>query len=49
MLSEDVKEIFDTEDDRFEITDGGAAAAFVRIKFECLSDQQISNIKKRFT
>ena len=46
MLGEEGAEIFDTEDDGFEIAEGGAAAAaFARLQFECLSDQQRSNIK----
>lgn len=46
MLGEEGAEIFDTEDDGFEIAEGGAAAAaFARLQFECLSDQQRANIK----
>ena len=47
MLGEEGAEIFDTDDDGFEIAEGGAAAAaFARLQFECLSEQQRSNIKK---
>ncbi len=46
MLGEDGADIFDTEDDGFEIAEGGAAAAaFARLQFECLTDHQRNNIK----
>lgn len=46
MLGEEGAEIFDTEDDGFEIAEGGAAAAaYARLQFECLSDTQRINIK----
>jgi hypothetical protein len=46
MLGDEGADIFDTEDEGFEIAEGGAAAAaFARLQFECLSDQQRSNIK----
>jgi len=46
MLGEEGAEIFDTEDDGFEIAEGGAAAAaFARLQFECLNEKQRSNIK----
>jgi hypothetical protein len=46
MLGDEGAEIFDTEDDGFEIAEGGAAAAaFARLQFECLTEQQRSNIK----
>ena len=46
MLGDEGAEIFDTEDEGFEIAEGGAAAAaFARLQFECLSDTQRSNIK----
>jgi hypothetical protein len=47
MLGDEGADIFDTEDEGFEIAEGGAAAAaFARLQFECLNDQQRSNIKK---
>ena len=46
MLGDEGADIFDTEDDGFEIAEGGAAAAaFARLQFECLTEQQRSNIK----
>ena len=46
MLGDEGAEIFDTEDDGFEIAEGGAAAAaFARLQFESLTEQQRSNIK----
>lgn len=46
MLGNEGAEIFDTEDDGFEIAEGGAAAAaFARLQFECLTGQQRINIK----